>query len=145
MDTVDKNTRRVERHEKEKGGMDKKKIMIVDDEKSLTDMLKLMLEKTGKYEILTENKGSQALGAAMSFKPDMLLLDVMMPDMDGGEVARRIKNNEETKDIRVVFLTAAVTREEGGKIGSNMGGYPFIAKPVSMELLLGYVEKNLGE
>ncbi len=143
MDTVDKNTRRVERHEKEKGGMDKKKIMIVDDEKSLTDMLKLMLEKTGKYEILTENKGAQALDAAMSFKPDMLLLDVMMPDMDGGEVARRIKNNEETKDIRVVFLTAAVTREEGDKIGSKMGGYPFIAKPVSMELLLGYVEKNL--
>jgi len=125
--------------------MDKKKIMVVDDEKSLTDMLKLMLEKTGKYEILTENKGAQALAAAMLFKPDMLLLDVMMPDMDGGDVAKQIKNNEETKDIRVVFLTAAVTREEVGRTGSDMGGYPFIAKPVSMELLLGYIEKNLEE
>ena len=125
--------------------MDKKKILIVDDEKSLTDMLKLMLEKTGKYEILTENKGAQAIAAATSFKPDMLLLDVMMPDMDGGEVARRIKNNEETQDIHVVFLTAAVTREAVGKAGSNMGGYPCIPKPVSMELLLGSIEKNLRE
>lgn len=125
--------------------MNRKKIMIVDDEKSLTDMFRLMLEKTGKYEVMTENKGSRALAGATSFKPDMLLLDVMMPDMDGGEVARQIKGYEETRDIRIVFLTAAVTKDEVGKVGSMMGGYPFIAKPVSMELLLDYIEKNIGD
>ncbi len=123
--------------------MDKKKIMVVDDEKSLTDMFKIMLEKTGKYEVMTENKGTKALDGAMSFKPDMMLLDVMMPDIDGGEVARQIKANDATTDIQVVFLTAAVTRDEVGKIGSMMGGYPFIAKPVAMELLLDYIEKNI--
>ncbi len=106
-------------------------------------MFKIMLEKTGKYEVLTENKGTKAFTGAMSFKPDMILLDVMMPDIDGGEVARQIKANDETKDIQVVFLTAAVTRDEVGKIGSMMGGYPFIAKPVAMELLLDYIEKNI--
>ncbi len=119
----------------------KKKILIVDDEKDLADMLKMGLEKTGAYEVLTENKGMNVPAVILRFKPDLVFLDVMMPDIDGGEVASKVVSDESIKDTPIVFLTAAVTKEEVSSQKNAIGGYPFVAKPVTVEELMGYIKQ----
>jgi CheY-like chemotaxis protein len=123
--------------------MNKKKILIVDDEEKFTKYVKLNLESTGKYEVQVENKGSHGLEAAKTFKPDLILLDVMMPDMDGSEVASQLKEDESCKNIPVVFLTAIITEQEIDEKGSDIGGHPFIAKPINLKNLISSIEQNL--
>ncbi|MBI4590734.1 MAG: response regulator [Candidatus Rokubacteria bacterium] len=120
--------------------MDKKRILLIDDEPSFTRMLRLNLERTGTYEVREENRGAQGLAAAREFKPDLILLDVIMPDADGGTVAAQIKADQSLKNTPVVFLTAVVTKKEEGVIG----GRPFIAKPVSANEVIGCIEKHLA-
>jgi CheY-like chemotaxis protein len=121
----------------------KKKILVVDDEESFTKLIKLNLEQTGKYEVKTENKGLLALAAAREFKPDLILLDVIMPETDGGDVCYQLKNEKDTENIPIVFLTAAVNEEEVKESSGVIGGHPFIAKPVSVERLINVIEKNI--
>ena len=125
--------------------MSKKKILVIDDEASLTRMLRKNLEATGKYEVKEENSGAQAYASAKQFQPDMILLDVMMPDMDGGEVAAQIQDDEHLKHIPIVFLTAIVQKEEAEDTGSNIGGRTFLAKPVKLDDLITCIEKELGK
>jgi CheY-like chemotaxis protein len=125
--------------------MSKKKILVVDDEASLTRMLRRNLEATGKYEVKEENSGVQAYDSAKQFQPDMILLDVMMPDMDGGAVAAQIQDDENLKHIPIVFLTAIVQKEEAEDTGSNIGGRTFLAKPVKLDDLITCIEKELGK
>ena len=121
--------------------MEKKKILVVDDEENITTLFKLIIEKTGKYEVEAVTSGSTAFAFARQYKPDLILLDIMMPDMDGGEVASQMKTDEETRDIPIVFVSAAITKEEAKKQNTIQGGYPIIAKPVPTEELLAAVEK----
>ena len=121
--------------------MMKKRILVVDDEENVTKMLKLSLEKAGGYEVKTENMGANVIAAARQFRPNLILLDIMMPDMDGGEIAGRIKSDTILKDTPVVFLTAAITKEEIESQSSVIGGQPFIAKPTSVEEIIDYIEK----
>ncbi len=125
--------------------MVKKKIMIIDDEELFTKLVKLNLEKTGEYEVRVENKGSQGLALAREFKPDLILLDILMEDMEGSEVAAQLKNDMNTKDIPVVFLTAVVKKEEVESGCGVIGGNPFIAKPVSTNELIDCIEQNLSK
>ncbi len=120
--------------------LQKKKILIVDDEISITNVFKVIIEKTGHYEVRTETHGSKALPAAKEFNPDLILLDIMMPDMDGGEVAGRLKEDDLTKDIPVVFISAAITKEEVEESGGMQGGYPILAKPVHVTKLMECLE-----
>jgi len=120
--------------------MRKKRILLIDDDPSFTRMLKLNLEETGAYEVRAENKGAQGLAAARQFNPDLILLDVVMPDMNGGEVTFDIENDRNTKDIPIVFLTAtAKKKEDEGIIGSRT----IIAKPVTVEEVIDRVERTL--
>jgi CheY-like chemotaxis protein len=123
--------------------MDKKRILIIDDEEDFTQLVKLNLEQTKRYEVWVENKGAEGLEAAKSFNPDLILLDIIMPDLEGSEVASRIKNDAETKDIPIVFLTAAATKEEVSSSGGIIGGHPFLAKPVSTQELIDCIDKNI--
>ena len=125
--------------------MEKKKILIVDDEVDITAMFKLMVEKTGKYKVSTVTRGEQAFRTAKQFKPDLVLLDIMMPTVDGGEIARQMKEDQETKDIPIVFVTAAITKEEADTEGMLKGGYPVLAKPVPMEELINAIETYTDE
>lgn len=125
--------------------MEKKKILIIDDEEDFTKIVKLNLEETGKYEVRTENRGSNGFPAAKEFKPDLILLDILMPDMGGGEVAYRLKEDKSVKNIPIVFLTAVVTKEETTSHGGIIGGHPFIAKPVNAEKLIDCIEENIGK
>lgn len=123
----------------------KKRILVVDDEPALTRMVKLNLERTGNYEVRTENQGSMAVQAAREFKPDLIFLDVMMPDMTGDEVSAQLKEDEELSRIKFIFMTAIVTRDETDSMGSNIGGNEFLAKPVKTDELLATIERVLGE
>jgi CheY-like chemotaxis protein len=122
--------------------MNKKKILIIDDEEKFTKYVKLNLESAGNYEVMVENHSSHSLEAARMFKPDLILLDVMMPRMDGVEVFERLQNEDVCKNIPVVFLTAIVTKKEVDHKGA-IGGHPFIAKPVTLENLIAGIEKNI--
>ena len=123
----------------------KKRILVVDDEVALTRMVKLNLEQTGNYEVRTENQGSMAISAAREFKPDLIMLDVMMPDMTGDEVAAQLKGDPELEHIKYIFMTAIVTKDETGATGSTIGGNVFLAKPVKTGELVAAIERMLAE
>lgn len=123
--------------------MDKKRILVIDDETTFTKMLRLNLEKTGRFEVREENRGRRGAAAARDFKPDLIFLDVIMPDVDGGEVASMIQANPNLKAIPIVFLTATVSKREVGETGASRGGLFFLAKPVTTEQLLECIDKHL--
>jgi len=120
----------------------KKKILIIDDEADFAKLVKWNLESTEGYEVKIESKGAQGLAAAKQFQPDLILLDIMMPDMEGSAVAHQIVTNKETSGIPIVFLTAIIEREEmGGK--TVIGGHPFLIKPVGTDELIGCIKKYI--
>ena len=121
----------------------KKRILIVDDEVSFARMVKLNLEKTGQFEVRAENKPSYALAAAREFKPDLILLDVIMPGMDGGDVSNQFKHDRLLKQVPIIFLTATVSRRESGDAGLKSGGDIFLAKPISVEALIQRINERL--
>ena len=123
--------------------MRKTKILVVDDEERLTKMVKLNLEQTGDYEIRTENLATNALNAAREFKPDLIILDIMMPDISGDVIAQQLLDDEELKYIKIIFLTALVTKSEIKAKGSEIAGRTFIAKPVKIDELITCIEKQL--
>lgn len=124
--------------------MSKIKILVVDDEASLTRMLKLNLEETGQYEVSTENQGEKTLDVAREFKPDLILLDIMMPDMMGSEVAEKLLEDKELKDIKIIFLTALISKQETETTDGKIAGRAFIAKPVNIDELIESIEAELG-
>jgi len=124
--------------------MVKKKILVVDDETSITRLLKLNLEKGGAFIVRTENAGSKTLAAAKEFKPDLILLDVMMPDIDGGDVAAIIQADPLLRGVPIVFLTAAVKKEEVEAKGGMVGGFPYIAKPLDLKGVTEVIERTLA-
>src|ERR1035437_8502395 len=91
---------------------EKKRILVVDDRASDTWLVKLYLEGTNDYVVREENDAKAALSAAEEFQPHLILLDVMMPGMDGGDVAACFRENEKLKAVPIVFLTSAVTKGE---------------------------------
>ncbi|MFQ5713567.1 MAG: response regulator [Candidatus Scalinduaceae bacterium] len=123
--------------------MPKKKILVVDDDASLTCMLRENLEATGKYEVREENVGALAYASAQQFQPDLIILDVVMPDVDGGAVGAKILDDENLKYIPIVFLTAILKKEEAESTGSNIAGCTFLAKPVKLDDLITCIENRL--
>ncbi len=122
---------------------EKKRILVVDDEPSITRMLKLNLEQTGQYQVVTENISRDAVAAAERFHPDLMLLDVMMPGLDGGNLASQLQSRPQLKRVPIVFLTAAVTREEVKARDGLVGGLPFLAKPVNLQEVLTCLQRQL--
>ena len=123
--------------------MNKKRILIVDDEPGITQLLRLNLEKTGHYTVRAENDADKVLSTAIEFKPDLLMLDVMMPGMSGGEVAGRLRNTRAFKTLPIIFLTAAVKQHEVDARDGVIGGFPYIAKPLNVKGVIEIIQKNL--
>lgn len=121
-----------------------KKILIVDDDERLTRLVRLNLEETGRFVVREESWAKSALPTALSFGPDLVLLDVMMPDMDGGEVAAQIRSHPKLSHVPIVFLTAAAKKTEVNDRHGHIGGMPFLAKPVDIDELTACLEKNLA-
>jgi len=118
----------------------KKKILVVDDESRITRMIQRNLEVTGNYQVETENDSGNALAVARNFEPDLAILDVMMPGMDGGEVLAAFREDPKLHHMPVIFLTAIVTQEETGHQGKEIGGRFFLAKPVKTADLIAAIE-----
>lgn len=123
--------------------MGKKRILIVDDEKAFGTMVKLNLEGNDMYEVCVEPNPELCLTRIQECTPDLILLDVVMPEIDGVEVARRIKNDQRFRKIPIVFLTGILTKEEVLLRKGVMDGYTVIAKPISTEELIRSIEENL--
>jgi CheY-like chemotaxis protein len=123
---------------------EKKRILVVDDEPSITRLLKLNLEQTGGYEVATENVSGAALATAERFQPDLILLDLRMPGMDGGNLAVILQASPKLNGVPIVFLTASATQEELCERHGLVGGLPFLAKPVNLHEVLACLEQHLG-
>ncbi len=124
--------------------MSKHKILIVDDEVNLTKMLKLNLDETNKFDTRILNDGKLAIDLVKEFMPDLVLLDVMMPDIQGNEIADQILQDDEIKHIKIIFLTAIVTKNEIPEESKTIGGRKFIAKPVKADDLITTIEEVLA-
>ena len=124
--------------------MDTKRILIVDDEVGAARLLKLNLEQTQRYVVRVENVATGALAAAEQFQPDLILLDVMMPGQDGGDLAGCFHASPQLKDVPIVFFTAAAKKEEVASRGGRIGGFPFLAKPADLPEVIACLEQHLG-
>jgi two-component system alkaline phosphatase synthesis response regulator PhoP len=116
------------------------RILVVDDEADIVRMLKYNLEKEG-YEVVTANNGKAAIEKARTH-PDLIVLDVMMPQMDGWEVIRQLKRTQDTASIPVLFLTAKGT-EIDEVLGLELGADDYIIKPISPRKLLARIKTAL--
>jgi len=119
----------------------KKRILIVDDEKAFTHLVKSNLEDAGNFEVKVENNGLNAVNAAREFNPHLIFLDIVMPEAEGGSVASDLKEIKEFEHVPIIFLTGAVREEEIESGGNIIGGHPFIAKPVSTKRLVQVIEQ----
>ncbi|MEW5798577.1 MAG: response regulator transcription factor [Bacteroidota bacterium] len=118
----------------------KQKILIADDERDIIDFLKYNLDKEG-YDVLTAKNGVEALNQTKK-NPDLILLDVMMPEMDGFEVVRTLKKNSATARIPVIFLTAK-SSEVDEVVGLELGADDYITKPVRIPKLIARIKSTL--
>lgn len=119
-----------------------KKILVVDDDAHTLLMMKNRLVNAG-YEVVTADTGQKGINLAKEQKPDLMLLDIMMPDLDGNEVASILAGENETRNIPIVFVTGLLRKDEE-KSGKFIGGRPVLAKPYSPEKLLETVKKYMS-
>lgn len=112
--------------------MKKKKILVIDDEPGFTRLLKVVMRH---FEIREENNSLQAIEAARAFKPDLILLDIIMPELDGGDVAAKLKEDPDLRHIPVIFLSALA--EPGRK--------DILSKPISPPDLERCIREHLGD
>jgi len=119
-----------------------RRILIIDNDSNSTHLVKILLERSGPYRVLEENDSTEAHQTARSFKPDLILLDVMMPGLDGGEVAEQIEADRELHKIPIIFLTGLVTKAEA-KSGLHIQGHPVLAKPINIPELIDAIETHL--
>ena len=119
-----------------------KKILIVDDEADIIEILQFVLEANG-YEIITAMDGEEGLKLARESHPDLIILDVMMPKINGYKICRLLKYDNKYKDIPVLMITAR-SQEEDKVIGEETGADEYITKPFNVDSVLEKVKKYLG-
>jgi CheY-like chemotaxis protein len=121
----------------------KRRILIVDDDRESTHLVKILLEKSGRYVVREENDATRAYQAAQNLRPDLILLDILMPGADGGDVAAQIETDPGLDRTPIIFLTALVTKTEA-KAGLRIQGHPSFPKPISIPDLINRIEENLS-
>jgi len=123
--------------------MYKEKVLVIDDEENFCKLVKKNIEQTGEFEAHIATNGDDGIRLAREIKPDLILLDVVMPEMDGADVLSLIRNDESIKDTPVVFFTAIVKEEEANSQASLTRGYSFLAKTVTGRELIACIKKNV--
>ena len=116
----------------------KKKILVVDDEDDILHFLELVLADKG-FEVATASNGHDALALAQTERPDLILLDIMMPQMDGWEVLKLLRVDEQTSSVPVAMLSARTEAQDRVQ-GLQEGAIDYICKPFSLQELLGKIE-----
>jgi len=123
--------------------MSRKKIMVVDDEETLVELVSAVMEEGG-FEVIVAHDGKECLEKLKKAKPDLILLDMMMPGMSGREVCERIRKDPKTKDLKVIFLTVAKFSETGKDVLQKMKVADYITKPFDNDDLVRRVKKHVG-
>lgn len=123
--------------------MYKKKVLIIDDEENFCNLVKKNIEQTGEFEVHIATNGDDGIRLAREIKPDLILLDIVMPEMDGGDVVSLIRNDENIKGTPIVFLTAIVREEEVSSQPSFTRGYSILSKTVTVGELIACIKKNV--
>lgn len=118
------------------------KILVVDDEPNLVKMIKSRLE-AHDYEVVTALDGKEGLKKAEEEIPDLIILDILMPNMDGSEMAAALRDKPITSNIPVIFLTCLVKKPEEQRIKSSIEGECFLAKPFEAEELLTMIKRMI--
>jgi DNA-binding response OmpR family regulator len=121
--------------------MDKKRILIIDDENDIVYMVKVRLESSG-FEVLEAYDGQAGLESARKEKPDLIILDLMLPKLDGYKVCRMLKFDEKYKHIPIIMFTARA-QEDDKKTGQEVGADAYITKPFEPDLLLSKINELL--
>jgi len=124
---------------KSPGPINKKRILVVDDEINITRLLKLGLEKTDRFIVQTENRSEDAIRAAADFRPDLILLDIMMPGMAGDHVASLLRDSLMDHPVKIVFLTALASPTD-----RYHGPDRILSKPVNLNEVLKCLHEQLG-
>jgi DNA-binding response OmpR family regulator len=123
--------------------MAKKKILLVDDEVDFVEVVRVRLEDSG-YEVLVAYDGEEGLERAEREEPDLIILDIMLPKISGFDVCRKLKIDENFKDIPIVMLTAKFQPNDI-KFGEAMGADAYITKPFEPQVLLGKIRELLNK
>jgi twitching motility two-component system response regulator PilG len=121
----------------------KRKILIVEDEESLLKLESILLTSKG-FEVRGATNGQAALDAIAQERPDLVLLDIMLPELDGFEVCRRIKDDEATRQIPVIMLTAKKSREDMDR-GEKVGADWYITKPFKSAMVIETIQRFLAK
>ncbi len=119
------------------------KLLVVDDDDAFLSFLEELLSRSD-YQVLTASNGKDGISMAMQEVPDLIILDVMMPDMSGGMAAHYLSENISTQAIPIIFLTSIISEEQEMMVDNQEGNYQFLAKPIKVDHLLSEVEKCLN-
>ena len=120
------------------------RVLLVDDDTLFTGLVKLNLEHTGRFEVCVVNDPLDALTIARTFKPHIILLDVVMPTKDGGELLAELESDAQLKNVPVLFLTASTMNQLARAEQAVVQGRPVIAKPVLPQELIRRLDEVLG-
>jgi DNA-binding response OmpR family regulator len=120
--------------------MRRPRILIVDDEPGLVRVMTMMLTHLNRYEVRSVTDATQALEAAVKFKPDLVLLDWIMPHLCGGDVAQQIRSESRVTNTPILFLSAIIAKQN--EIG-ELAGFPAVAKPIGVHELVAAIEAQL--
>jgi CheY-like chemotaxis protein len=123
----------------------KKRILVVDDELDYLHVIKMMLEGTGQYQVRTINYATSVPAVARDFKPDLILLDCMMPAADGGEIAGKLQADADLKDTPFLFLTCTVSDVESTPSKCYQGVQTYVPKTIEFEKLVEVIEQKLRD
>jgi len=121
--------------------MSKIRLLFVDDEREYLEQIEILFGLYEKFEVHTLNNPELAIHKAAILKPDIIFLDVSMPEMDGGELAVSLRENPVTQDIPIVFLTAIISQTEKGLHGGQL----FLPKPASIEEILNVCQDLIND
>jgi CheY-like chemotaxis protein len=122
----------------------KKRILLVDDERWFTNLLKYSLETEGYFDVRQENDAGRALETARGYGPDLVILDLMMPEIEGSELAARFRADPMLREVPVIFMTALVTDADAPDGACTRGGHTFLPKGVPIERLIDCIDQKLG-
>jgi DNA-binding response OmpR family regulator len=125
--------------------MTMRRILVIDDDPKLSDLVRLFLEKTGRFEVCVENRSAQAAAAAREYQPDLIILDVDMPGKDGGDVARELAQEISVQTVPILFCTSLISPAETANGIALRGGMRYLAKPIDAKVLVESVDRVLAE
>jgi DNA-binding response OmpR family regulator len=123
--------------------MDKKKLLLIDDDRALGEMLTVKLEKAGNYDVKYSPDANRVVELAQEVKPDLIILDIDMPDTDGGDACKALEKNKDTEAIPVLFLSSLVTPEGVEATGGIIGEHEMASKKMTIDKLIERIQTLL--